>query len=92
MPEIPDLEAIRGFFNARIPGAAHIPMGQIPTRISEIPQDRPIVVYCATGQRSGVVTEALRQAGHPQVFNVAGGIVAWMNEQLPVESGPPQTS
>ncbi|HEY3248613.1 MAG TPA: molybdopterin-synthase adenylyltransferase MoeB [bacterium] len=74
---------------ARIPGAAHIPMGEIPTRLSEIPQDRPVVVYCATGQRSGVVTEALRRAGFPRVFNVAGGIVAWMNEQLPVESGPP---
>lgn len=76
------------WLTARIPGATHIPMGQIPTRIAEIPQDRPVVVYCATGQRSADVTEALRQAGYPRVFNVAGGIVAWMNEQLPVESGP----
>lgn len=73
---------------ARIPGATHIPMGQIPTRLGEIPQDRPVVVYCATGQRSGAVTDALRQAGYPRVFNVAGGIVAWMNQRLPVESGP----
>lgn len=72
---------------ARIPGATHIPMGQIPTRLTEIPHDRPVVVYCATGQRSGAVTEALRQAGYPWVFNVAGGIVAWMNERLPVETG-----
>lgn len=73
---------------ARIPGARHIPMGQIPTRLAEIPQDRPVVVYCATGQRSGAVTDALRRAGYPRVFNVAGGIVAWMNQRLPVETGP----
>ncbi len=75
---------------ARVPGARHIPMGQIPLRLAEIPKDRPVVVICAVGQRSAAVAEALRQAGFPEVFNVAGGIAAWMNEQLPVESGPPR--
>ena len=36
------------------------------------------------------MTDDLRDAGYARTFNLAGGIVAWMNEQLPVEAGPPE--
>ena len=35
-----------------IPGGIHIPMNSIPDRLSEIPQDKPVVIYCASGARS----------------------------------------
>ena len=73
---------------SRIPGATLIPMSELPQRIGEIPTDRPVVVYCAVGQRSAAVVEALRQMGHAQAYNIAGGLVAWMNDQYPVEAGP----
>jgi adenylyltransferase/sulfurtransferase len=75
---------------ARIPGALFIPMAEVPQRLAEIPRDRITVVFCATGQRSATVTEALRAAGYERAYNLAGGIVAWMNEQYPVEAGPPR--
>jgi molybdopterin/thiamine biosynthesis adenylyltransferase/rhodanese-related sulfurtransferase len=77
------------WMTSRIPGATLIPMSELPQRVGEIPSDRPVVVYCAVGQRSAAVVEALRQMGHPRAYNIAGGIVAWMNGQLPVEAGPP---
>ena len=76
------------WMTSRIPGATLIPMSELPQRIGEIPTDRPVVVYCAVGQRSAAVVEALRQMGHDRAYNIAGGIVAWMNGQYPVEAGP----
>ncbi len=75
---------------ARIPGALFIPMAELPRRLEEIPKDRTTVVYCATGNRSATVTQTLQAAGYPRAVNLAGGIVAWMNEQYPVEAGPPR--
>jgi adenylyltransferase/sulfurtransferase len=76
------------WMTSRIPGATLIPMSELPRRIGEIPTDRPVIVYCAVGQRSATVVEALRQMGHDRAYNIAGGIVAWMNGQYPVEAGP----
>lgn len=73
---------------ARIPGATLIPMSEIAPRLGEIPSDRPVVVYCAVGARSAAVVEALRERGHARAYNIAGGIVAWMNGQYPVEADP----
>jgi adenylyltransferase/sulfurtransferase len=73
---------------ARIPGATLIPMSEMDRRIGEITSDRPVIFYCAVGQRSAAAADALRARGHPRAFNIAGGIVAWMNGQYPVEAGP----
>ena len=85
-----DVREVWEWVTARIPGATLIPMGEIPQRMSEIPKDHPVIIHCATGQRSATVTDALRRAGYERVFNLAGGIVAWMNEQLPVDAGAPE--
>lgn len=68
----------------RIPGALHIPMGQLNARQDEIPQDRLLVVVCRSGNRSGVVTEALQQAGY-RAENLEGGMQAWHAAGQPME-------
>lgn len=60
-----------------IAGALHIPMGEIPTRLSEIPQDRPLIVVCHHGMRSRQVAEFLLARGFGDVANLDGGIDAW---------------
>jgi adenylyltransferase/sulfurtransferase len=75
----------------RIPGATLIPMGEVMQRTSEIDPRRPVVVHCAVGARSAKVVDLLRQAGYPNVFNLAGGIVEWVNRQFPTESGDGQS-
>jgi sulfur-carrier protein adenylyltransferase/sulfurtransferase len=68
----------------RIPGATLIPMGEIPQRIAEIPEDRDVYVHCRMGGRSSMAVEYLRQHGRPRAINVAGGIDAWRGAGLPV--------
>ncbi len=80
------------WITVRIPGATLIPMAEVPQRMHELDRERPIIVQCASGQRSATVAKALREAGHARAFNMAGGIVAWMNEQFPIEAGPTQPS
>lgn len=71
----PDEDAI-----CRIAGARLIPMGQVPERLSEIPQDRPVLIHCHHGGRSLRVTQFLRAKGYTAVSNVKGGIDAWSRE------------
>lgn len=86
--DLVDVREVWEWVTSRIAGATLIPMSEIQHRIDEIPLTRPVIVYCAVGQRSATVAEALRQLGNQHAYNIAGGIVAWMNEQLPVETGP----
>ena len=60
-----------------VEGSRHIPMGQIPARLSELPPDQPILVLCHHGGRSLRVTRFLRANGFPQASNIQGGIDAW---------------
>ncbi len=72
---------------ARIPGAVLIPQGEVTQRLTEIDPQRAVVVHCAVGARSASVVKLLRGAGYGKAFNVRGGIIEWMNQQLPVEMG-----
>lgn len=68
----------------RIPGALHIPMGELAARQGELPAGRPIVAVCRSGSRSAAVTEALVRAGY-EAENLAGGLEAWHAAGLPLE-------
>jgi len=68
-----------------IPGVTLIPMGEVPSRLDEIPTDKEIIVTCRTGNRSGQVADYLRQQGYDNVHNMLGGIVAWEEAGLSVE-------
>jgi sulfur-carrier protein adenylyltransferase/sulfurtransferase len=61
-------------------GGKLIPQNDVPNRLEEIPRDREIIVHCRSGARSQRIAELLKQAGYPQVVNVAGGILAWSDE------------
>lgn len=63
-----------------IPGSFHIPMGEIPDRLHEIPTDQTVVVQCHRGGRSMQVARLLVSKGYTQVYNLAGGIDAWARE------------
>jgi hydroxyacylglutathione hydrolase len=61
-----------------IPGSRHLPLAELGRRIDEIPADRPVVVYCASGARSSTAASLLRHAGHPDVSDLIGGYAAWL--------------
>jgi rhodanese-related sulfurtransferase len=60
-----------------------IPMNQVPARLAELPQDRPIACLCHHGARSMNVALFLMQQGYADVANIAGGIDAWSREKDP---------
>lgn len=70
--------------------ARWIPMGEIEARHTELPTDAPVVVICRSGNRSGLVTQALVGAGY-DASNIAGGMQAWAEAGYPVvtDSGSP---
>jgi rhodanese-related sulfurtransferase len=76
------------FVAMRVEGCLFIPMSQLGVRVDEIPKDRPVMVICATGNRSTTATAFLLQHGWEDVASVAGGIDGWHRLGLPVKRGP----
>ena len=70
---------------AHIPDITLIPMGTITERISEIPQDKTVVVVCHSGGRSNRITNFLRDSGFTNVHNMQGGMVSWAQAGYDVE-------
>lgn len=64
-------------------GGKLIPLGTLEERYGEIPKDGPVYLYCRTGRRSRVALEFLKSKGYANCVNVAGGIMAWLNEINP---------
>ena len=74
---------------ARIPGAELKPMSEINEWYQDLPRVRQSVCQCRTGARSAQVVHALiTQAGFDNVTNLSGGIVAWAEAELPVDTDP----
>jgi rhodanese-related sulfurtransferase len=67
------------------PGAKHVPLGQLPARLAELPRDRDVIAMCRSGMRSARATGVLRDAGFTHVFNLSGGIAAWTAAGLPTK-------
>ena len=57
-----------------------IPLGEIPKRWQEIPQDQEIVLQCKAGIRSAKALLFLQQQGYKKLLNLKGGIDAWSEE------------
>lgn len=70
-----------------IQGAKLLPLGSLLERKQELAQEQPIVVVCRSGARSAQATVLLRTAGYAKVANLAGGMLRWRGQRLPVEGG-----
>jgi adenylyltransferase/sulfurtransferase len=66
----------------KIPGSVLIPKDRILSgeALSEIPQDRPVVLHCKSGARSADALAALHKAGFKDAVHVQGGVLAWVNQ------------
>jgi rhodanese-related sulfurtransferase len=74
------------YAEAHVPGATLIPMGQLPSRLAEVPQDRTVYVICRSGNRSGAMGPLLDAQGYDSV-NVVGGTLAWVRAGHPYDTG-----
>ncbi len=71
-------------------GALLIPLGEIEQRApAELAKERPVYVICRSGNRSRTASQTLIGLGYTEVYNVDGGIQAWISAGLPVEPYEP---
>jgi molybdopterin/thiamine biosynthesis adenylyltransferase/rhodanese-related sulfurtransferase len=67
-----------------IPGAVFIPRGHLESQSeTKLPHDRPLVIFCAAGNRSAFAADTLQQLGYDDVVSMAGGFGRWKNEGRP---------
>lgn len=74
------------YHGGHILNSVHLPLGGLGERVGELDKykGRPIIVGCRSGQRSARACATLRKRGFEQVYNLAGGIMAWQNANLPL--------
>ncbi len=85
-PYLLDVRQPEEYRSGHIPGAKLIPLGDLRSRMNELPKDREILVVCRSGNRSLSATRQLASAGFNAV-NVRGGLMAWSRAGLPVSKG-----
>lgn len=65
-----DVRSAGEFATANAPGTVNIPLGELGSRLADIPKTAPVVVCCASGTRSGMAKLLLKKNGYPEVHNV----------------------
>ena len=74
-----------GEYNSgHIAGSVNIPVDDLQRRLSQVPQNQPIIVYCRSGNRSAQAASILADAGYPDVYDL-GGIITWEQQGYPVQ-------
>lgn len=70
-----------------IPRAVNLPLSQLKEHLGELEKykQRPIVLSCRSGNRSIKAAIMLKRQGFAKVYSLAGGLLAWQRENLPVE-------
>lgn len=85
-----DVREANEWRDGHIEGAIHIPGGELPRRLDEVPADRPLAVVCAGGYRSTVAASVLQRAGRDELINIAGGVTAFAAAGHPLVLDDPQ--
>lgn len=68
-----------------LPGRLNIPLNELQGRVSEVPAGKPVVVVCASGNRSRTGASIFARAGFENVYNLQGGTSAWVQSGYPLE-------
>ena len=66
-----------------LPGAVHLPLGELPARLGELDPARPTVCVCHHGIRSAYAAEFLAENGFEALYNLSGGVDRWATEVDP---------
>lgn len=82
-----DVRETNEFQTGHIVNSVHIPQGSLKDRLSELEKhkDKPIVVACRSGHRSGQACSVLKKSGYENVYNLSGGVMAWESANLPLQ-------
>jgi rhodanese-related sulfurtransferase len=83
-----DMRSDRDYRDGHIVNAVHVPAenSDMSARLDKY-RDRPLIVYCRSGQRSLPVCSKLRKQGFEKVYNLKGGVLGWQQADRPVSKG-----
>jgi sulfur-carrier protein adenylyltransferase/sulfurtransferase len=93
-----DVRELDEWDEGHIPGAVHVPRGNLESRVENLVPDRSraIITYCAVGARSAFAAKTLTDLGYEDVTSLAGGYTDWKRNgfptQLPRSLSPDQRS
>jgi rhodanese-related sulfurtransferase len=79
-----DVRTQAEFADGHLAGARLIPVQEIAQRLAEIDKQKPVLLYCHTGLKSGKALTILQDHGYPQAKHLEGGLMAWQAAGLPV--------
>lgn len=76
-----DVREPHEFKAGHIPGAKNLPLSQLQSKWNELPEGKPVLVYCQSGMRSKRAAAMLRRKGIADIVNLQGGIMAWHRDR-----------
>ncbi len=81
-----DVREKKEFETGHIVDSINIPLAKLKQRVTELTKHKakPVVVVCKMGQHSGDAAKTLQEAGHAEVFKLAGGLTEWKAQSLPL--------
>lgn len=81
-----DVRTADEFRSGYIPGAVNISLQELGGKMSRIPHNKPVVIYCRSGNRSAMAASMLKRQGYAGVHDL-GGIISWVSSGYPVKRG-----
>jgi hydroxyacylglutathione hydrolase len=82
-----DVRAPDEYAEGHVPNSENIPLYHLRERLGEVPEDRPVMVYCGSGTRSAIAASILSAQGDRRVVEMYSGFDGWREQGCPVESG-----
>jgi rhodanese-related sulfurtransferase len=82
-----DVREDKEFKEGHVINAINIPLGLLESRLKEIEEhkEKPVIVYCRTGQRAAKAGAVLQRQGFKSIYKLNGGMMAWSDAGLPVK-------
>jgi rhodanese-related sulfurtransferase len=83
-----DIRSVQEVAHGCLPEAQHLPMHLLPLRITELPRNEDVILYCRSGARSYHACTYLQRQGFGNVFNLRGGVMDWVRNGFSMVAKP----
>ncbi len=80
-----DVREMHEIATGKMPAAVPLPLGTLPAKVHELPKHEKLVLVCRSGARSAHACQFLQQHGFSDVYNLRGGMMAWVGSGFPAD-------
>jgi rhodanese-related sulfurtransferase len=82
--QVVDVRTEPEYAAGHIAGARHVPLADVQSEAAVLDRERPLVIYCRSGERSGMAADAFAASGW-DAHSIAGGLLQWADDGLELE-------